>query len=332
MILWEKRAGRRVSALAAALVVAATASASHAALTPVQVTDDRFSPDIKLLGPEIRMDPFIGINRDWRLRTFISKKTGVPDTQLYVHIEYVDSDWRFYETANDDTAATLNLLKISSAPKGCIAKIHSCTFDEDVVVELDPAVLKEREGKIYEVKLSSKSGDGLIIAISAEQIAMQLAAIRDAGESLADKAAGRVTLPKPLPPQGEGASVQVAQGGDVVLATARKVLEAQGYALEPMSADGTSFSTLPTDHKFTQKEADCGTGLGIPFLWDSRTKTRVSITVSVAPGRLTVRSGMDGILEVRGFGAHEDKPLSCTTKDAFAGAVLQRIQAALPQP
>ncbi len=332
MNCWNLRAAQSFGvSLVAGMAMSAGASASYAALPPVQVSNDRFDPSAKLVGPELKVDPFVGIDHDSRLRTFIDKKTGEVANQLYVHITYTGKEWKFYETASDDTANFLPLKKITSDSSHC-DKLFGCIYTEDVVVEFDEATLEGREGKIYEIKLSPKFGDGLIITVSTEQIALQLAAIREIQETLADKAAGRVTLPKPLPPQGEGASVQVAQGGDVVLATARKVLEALGYALEPMSADGTSFSTLPTDHKFTQKEADCGTGLGIPFLWDSRTKTRVSITVSVASGRLTVRSGMDGILEVRGFGAHEDKPLSCTTKDAFAGEVLQQIQAALPQP
>ena len=108
------------------------------------------------------------------------------------------------------------------------------------------------------------------------------------------------------------------------------MLQAKGFALATKGDAVDTVTTLPLDGRLPTKFADCGRMWGIPYQFDQRTKTRISITVTAKEGVATVRSGITGGM-ARGFGQGEI-PLACVSKGAYEAELLHDIQGKLGTP
>jgi hypothetical protein len=142
----------------------------------VQVESDQFSKDITLTGVGVLINPLGGTVRKWFIRSWINKDTHAVSHQLYVSISYT-GDWKFFQWAADDTSKTLEVVKIDSHVDSCSGGFLGCDLSETVGITLDDATLRGRATQGYQIKLSAKSGDALILDISPEQITKQLAAV-----------------------------------------------------------------------------------------------------------------------------------------------------------
>jgi len=139
----------------------------------VQVTTDQFSRDVTFLGPPQIINPFGGTIRSYRLRSWVNKETKAVEHQLYVEISYIGS-WRWYVAAADDTAQELTVRQIASNVSSCS---FGCSLSETVGIALSDETLRRRAATGMQIKISSRSGDALIIDLSAVQIGLQLSAI-----------------------------------------------------------------------------------------------------------------------------------------------------------
>lgn len=215
----------------AGLLVAAvlTASGEPAAAAPrapeVQVTTDQFSKDVTFLGPQQIINPFGGTIRSYRLRSWVNKETKAVEHQLYVEISYIGS-WRWYSTAADDTAQDLPVTRIGSNVSSCS---FGCSLSETVGVALSDEALRRRAASGMQIKISARSGDGLIIDLPAPQIGLQLTAIdRYLGVSTAaDPAAAVIATP--------GATLGADLGADFD--------EVPNYARNPFTRTGGALVT-----------------------------------------------------------------------------------------
>ena len=182
--------------LAAASLVATLAAASPASTATelaVKVSGDKFSKQISFDGPAAAINPFGGTFRQWNIRSWLDRDTKATTHQLYVTVSY-DGDWRFYDRAADDSATDLRVTKIGTKVVYCSA--GSCLVSEFVGVDLPEATLKAKAGTGFQIKISAKSGDSLVLEISAAQITAELKAIERYEASNSDPAnAGPVALP-----------------------------------------------------------------------------------------------------------------------------------------
>ncbi len=161
-----------VAALAASLLSADPAAAASRA-PAVQITTDQFSKDVTFVGPIGAVNPFGGTSRIWHIRSWLNKETKAVTHQLYVDIGYVGG-LRWYGTAADDRANTLEVIRIGSNVGSCRG---GCSMSETVGITLDDALLRSRAQTGFQIKLSAQSGDSLIIDILPDQIAAQLNAV-----------------------------------------------------------------------------------------------------------------------------------------------------------
>lgn len=162
------------AALLALVVVACAPRAPQQQTKAIQIDDDQFSTQATFIGTEQVDDPIRGSFKDWFLRSFVDKRSGEVDHQLYVHVEYV-GDRRRYEIATDDHAAPLPFTRIERDRGSC--KYGNCDYDEDFGLGLRDAVLRERAGTGFQVKVVAHSGDSMILTIAPGQILPQLAAV-----------------------------------------------------------------------------------------------------------------------------------------------------------
>jgi hypothetical protein len=139
----------------------------------VTVEDDQFSQQVEIFGWGLYENPFGGIFREWRLRSFVDKRTHAVSHQLYVDVHY-DDEYQYFTTAADDTARELAVIPIDGSD---MCPRIDCTHFETIGVAVDDATLRARAAQGYRVKLSARRGSTLILALSPTQIGLQLAAI-----------------------------------------------------------------------------------------------------------------------------------------------------------
>jgi hypothetical protein len=162
--------------IAAALLLLALLLAACVARQPeVTVKDDQFSKEVVIVGwgNYVNNNPWGGIFRDWRLRSFVDKQTHAVTHQIYVDIHY-DDEYQYFNSAADDTARDLAVLLIDRS-KEC-PRI-TCTHYETVGIAIDDATLRARAAQGISVKLSARRGSAFVLTLSPEQIGLQLAAI-----------------------------------------------------------------------------------------------------------------------------------------------------------
>lgn len=144
--------------------------------TIANIQDDAFSKNVTINGGTVHEFPsgILGsLFRNFFIRSWVDKKTGSVSHQLYVDITY-DGEWKFFEWAADDTATSLNVVKIDSHVDNCH---NGCSFEEILGIELDDATLRSRVNAGYPIKLSAKDGTAIFLKVAPEQIKAQLEAV-----------------------------------------------------------------------------------------------------------------------------------------------------------
>lgn len=139
------------------------------------------------------------------------------------------------------------------------------------------------------------------------------AATYEAPDSLAQNASAKLSYPEP-----------------VVFKAAERALVNSGYQITNANLSAGVISTAPRDLHLTPREADCGTTLGLNYLKDNRTSTRVSMGVIIEKGKTTVQSNIQG--EYRPGDVTQNITLTCVSKGLLETDMMDRIKAELGRP
>jgi hypothetical protein len=140
----------------------------------VIIMDDKFSARVTFTGPQGFINPFGGTSRTWFIRSWLNKSDHTSTHQLYVETGYT-GHWRFWEIAADDHAQSHPVVAIDSTVFDCSG--GSCIYRESVGVDLDDSFLRANAATGFQIKLTGKSGDELILTITPDQVQPVLAAI-----------------------------------------------------------------------------------------------------------------------------------------------------------
>lgn len=106
---------------------------------------------------------------------------------------------------------------------------------------------------------------------------------------------------------------------------AQRVLVEQGFAIRSADEAAGVVSTAPRTMRLTPELADCGQAMGLDYLKDVRTVTRVSLGVIASDGRVRATSGIDGEYKGGGYGIH-DVTLTCQSRGQLERDLLLRIR------
>jgi hypothetical protein len=123
------------------------------------------------------------------------------------------------------------------------------------------------------------------------------------------------------------ASATVAKSKTDILAAVRRVLVANGYQITAFDDGAGIVSTAPHDYKVTPDQADCGTTMGIDYLKDPRTATKVAFGVIASDGHVDVRANIEG--EYRIGNSTQDITLTCVSRGTLDQDMVAKIVAAL---
>ncbi|NKI99584.1 hypothetical protein [Novosphingobium sp. SG707] len=120
----------------------------------VDIKDDPFQPALELkFGPFTPKDAFSSYAV---IRSFVVKKTGGAEFQIYIRSVYI-GDHRDYSRAaymDGDNPVTLNVLKIDTSVMQC-GTYGRCTMSEDVAFDVPERVLRKAADQ---AKLCSEDG------------------------------------------------------------------------------------------------------------------------------------------------------------------------------
>lgn len=177
----------RGAAVVVALIVAALAAC--APLTPVPTGEagrtvgmpgvaeriDLSGRFIALIGPKAQhAPPYLGTpgTNFYCLRSFIDRQTSETAHQLYVAASY-DSirDW---DAAKDNSGQSLKFIAINRHQIACEG---GCSYAEEFAAKLAESELHDNP-RGFTVIFGDRAGDTQTIAVSAAQIAVQLAAVQ----------------------------------------------------------------------------------------------------------------------------------------------------------
>jgi len=122
-------------------------------------------------------------------------------------------------------------------------------------------------------------------------------------------------------------SSSVAASKNDILSSAKRVLITEGFQITNSDDSAGIVSTAPRNLRVTPEQADCGTTMGLDYLKDKRTSTRVGFGVIVEDGRLTVKSTIEG--EYKPGAMDQNITLTCVSRGQLENEILAKITAGI---
>lgn len=131
---------------------------------------------LALIGPKAQHDPpYLDTPETnyFCLRSFVDRRTGESAHQLYVAASYdTERDWT---AAHDGSGQGLQFIPISRAEIAC-ARTNQCSYSEEFAANIPESELRDNT-KGFSVTFTDRAGGAQTIAVSADQVTAQLAAL-----------------------------------------------------------------------------------------------------------------------------------------------------------
>lgn len=118
-------------------------------------------------------------------------------------------------------------------------------------------------------------------------------------------------------------SVSVAGSKADVLRVSKQVLVAEGFQITSSDDNAGVISTAPRNLRVTPAQADCGTTMGIDYLKDNRTSTRVAVGVIAEDARVTVKANIEG--EYKPGAVDQNITLTCVSRGLLERDIAEKI-------
>ena len=111
---------------------------------------------------------------------------------------------------------------------------------------------------------------------------------------------------------------------DEIFKVARQILVAEGYQISSADELSGTISTAPRNLRVTPEQADFGKTMGLDYLKDNRTSTRVAIGVIVDKGSITVKANIEG--EYKPGDVIQNITLTCVSTGVLEKDILRKIK------
>ena len=125
------------------------------------------------------------------------------------------------------------------------------------------------------------------------------------------------------------ASIRIQAPKATIFQAARRVLVFEGFQVTNADETSGTISTAFRNYRLSPSEADCGRTMGIDYLKDKRTSTRVAYNIIVDEQLVTVRANVEG--EYKPGAVDQDITLTCNSRGQLERQLLQRIKAAISE-
>jgi len=142
--------------------------------------------------------------------------------------------------------------------------------------------------------------------------------------SLTVACAATYTQPTSVAPK---TSSSMAASKSDILSAAKKVLIGEGYQITNSDNSAGVVSTALRNLRVTPEQADCGKTMGLDYLKDNRTATRVGFGVIAEEGKITVKSTIEG--EYKPGAVDQNITLTCVSRGQLENEMLSKITAGI---
>lgn len=123
----------------------------------------------------------------------------------------------------------------------------------------------------------------------------------------------------------QSASEQVSGTKEQIFKAAQRALAINGEQIMSANAEAGVISTAARDLRLTPLQADCGTTMGIDYLKDNRTSTKVAYNILIDNGSLDVRTTLQGDYKVGDV--TQNITLTCVSRGVLEQQMIQKIKA-----
>ena len=131
-----------------------------------------------------------------------------------------------------------------------------------------------------------------------------------------------ITYKSPMT-RAEVVSSSIVKSNADILRISKRVLVSDGNQVTNSDEAAGTISTAPRNLRLTPEQADCGTTMGIDYLKDNRTSTRVAYGILAEENNLTIKANIEG--EYKPGDAMQNITLSCVSRGVLERELLGRI-------
>lgn len=114
-----------------------------------------------------------------------------------------------------------------------------------------------------------------------------------------------------------------------ILRSAKQILVTEGYQITSYDDSAGIISTAPKNLKVTPEQADCGKTMGIDYLKDKRTATKVAFGILALDNKITVKTTIEG--EYKPGTVDQNIVLTCVSRGLLERDMLSKIIAMIPK-
>ncbi|YCO59226.1 hypothetical protein ACL9Z5_002507 [Acinetobacter calcoaceticus] len=123
----------------------------------------------------------------------------------------------------------------------------------------------------------------------------------------------------------QSASEKVDASKDQIFKAAQRALAINGEQIMSANTDAGVISTASRDFRLTPELADCGTTMGIDYLKDNRTSTKIAYNILISDNSLDVRTTLQGDYKVGDV--TQNITLTCVSRGILEQQMIQKIKA-----
>jgi hypothetical protein len=110
-----------------------------------------------------------------------------------------------------------------------------------------------------------------------------------------------------------------------VLRASKQELVAEGFQITNSDESAGVISTAPRNFRVTPLQADCGTTMGIDYLKDNRTTTRVAFGIIADNSGVVVKANIEG--EYKPGAVDQNITLTCVSRGVLESDMAAKISA-----
>lgn len=108
-----------------------------------------------------------------------------------------------------------------------------------------------------------------------------------------------------------------------ILRVAKQVLVSEGFQITNSDDSAGIISSAPRNLRVAPTQANCGTTMGLDYLKDNRTSTRVAFGIIAEDGKVMVKANIEG--EYKPGAVDQDITLTCVSRGVLERDLLAKI-------
>jgi hypothetical protein len=122
-------------------------------------------------------------------------------------------------------------------------------------------------------------------------------------------------------------SKKLVESPSDILRAAKQVLVSEGFQITNTDESAGIISTALRNFRLTPEQADCGTTMGIDYLKDNRTSSKLGYGILLSNGKLTIKANIES--EYKPGAVDQDITLTCVSRGTLEPMLLDKIITAL---